>query len=269
MNSHFSVFLVLANNILEIAYSRDDSINNQNRDFNDRYISISQLLVLFSLFYSSQWKKWLFFVLQVADGENYRIDSCRDYPRENFTGLDIRPLLLNEYDLIVDQSSESCFLRVDKNEREELHSLIESYMEVSTFLKKAVMNKEPLHSEFQKNISQIRTLDLKLILKRICLITPEIQDVRQWIIKWNPITSKEFKELKNEFFKNEFIEGIQAEPLLPIFSQEELKSRNWTIYRQARLEQPFGLICPSCLLQYEPNISAKFCNSCNNLLRKA
>jgi hypothetical protein len=267
MNSHFSIFLVLANNILEIAYSKNDF--RAKKGDNSRNMSISQLLVLISLFHSSQWKKWLFFVLQVADGENYRIDSCRDYPRENFTGLDIRSLLVNEFDLIVDQSSESCILRVDSREREELHLLIENHMEITTFLKKAEMIKEPLNSEFNNDISQIRTLDLKLIPKRNCLITPKIQDVRQWIIEWNPITSREFRLLRDEISKNGVIDETEIESLLPLFNQDELESRGWTIYRHARLEQPFGLICPSCLLQYEPNISAKFCNSCNNLLRKA
>ena len=264
MSDRFSVFVVFSSNIIEICFSRP--LSDKSSD-SDKKMGKSQFLLVAATQFLLQvvqlkadWKKWMFFVLSSAVGEGFRIDSCRDYPREEFTKINLEKFLLNEYDLIVNTHTKDCSLRIDPVVKENFFTIIEGHN--SKFLKKKITQYSlPVTEALTDNI---RTLDLELILKRTKLIAPSIKEVQSWIITWNQITNAEFNQLKSIDTKE-----IDILELPPYFSSEEIMEHGWTHYRDASLEQPWGLVCSKCKMTYSSNIFAKICNSCKASLIKA
>ncbi len=267
MSDFLSVFVVLSSCIIEICFSRNNL--NDSQDSNKRMNASQFLLVSATQFIlrvselKSHWKKWLFFVLTTAIGEGFRIDSCRDYPRELFTGINIEKFTVNEFDLIVNIQNQICSVRIDPIVQKNFLAIMEN--KNSEFLKQKIASHSlPFNEEYQKG--KIRTLDLKLIMKRTTLSTPSLDQVQTWIITWNPITEDEFKRLAE---KTVNIENIDIMELPPFLSIEEVTEKGWNDHREASLEQPWGLLCPKCKMTYEANIFAKTCYSCQTLLRRA
>ncbi|MFX0211868.1 MAG: hypothetical protein ACFFDT_38185, partial [Candidatus Hodarchaeota archaeon] len=121
----------------------------------------------------------------------------------------------------------------------------------------------PLKEDYHKD--KIRTLDLKLVLKRTILVTPTLKEVQNWIITWNPLTDAEFNQLDKENSNNKTINITELSPFL---SNEEIVTKGWNNYREASLEQPWGLICLQCEMAYKANIFAKTCYSCKIPLKR-
>ena len=117
MRDIFSIFVIFPRNIIEVCFSRpaQDDLNDSDNGMNtSQYLLVaaSQFLLQVSQL-KSNWKKWMFFVLSSALGEGFRIDSCRDYPREEFTEINIEKFLINEYDLVANIQTKDCSLRID------------------------------------------------------------------------------------------------------------------------------------------------------------
>ena len=264
MSDVFSVFVVFPKNIIEICFSR--AVRDNSHD-SDKKMDKSQLLLVAATQFLLQvgqlkadWKKWMFFVLSSAVGEGFRIDSCRDYPQEKFTKVNLEKFLINEYDLVVNIQSKDCSLRIDPVVKENFLTLLEDHNS------KILKNKVTQYSLPATKVltDKIRTLDLKLIPKRTKLVAPTVNEVQTWIIAWNQITDIEFNQLKTLDTKD-----IDVSELPPFISNDEIMTKGWTIYREATLEQPWGLICPKCKISYSSNIFAKICNSCQTLLIRA
>jgi hypothetical protein len=265
MSDYFSVFVVLSPNVIEMCFSRNN--NNYSND-SDEKMNVSQLLLIITMQFilqisqlDRQWKKWMFFVVTSAIGEGFRIDSCRDYPREKFTGVNIENFLANEYDLIANILNRSCSLRIDPIVKKNFFTLVENQKLITNKITKYSL---PLTNNYQEG--KIRTLDLKLIMKRTTIIIPTLKQVQTWIMTWNPMTDTEFNRLINESAK---IENANIAELPPFLSSEEILTKGWTNYRETSLEQPWGLICPKCKMTYKANIFAKTCYSCQTLLKRA
>ncbi|MFX1282797.1 MAG: hypothetical protein ACFFB5_04045 [Promethearchaeota archaeon] len=265
MSDNFSIFIIFSSNIIEICFSRD--IRNYSKD-SDETMDVSQfLLVLATQFLlqisqlNTHWKKWLFFVLISAVGEGFRIDSCRDYPNKKYTGVNIGEFLVNEYDLTVNITNRDCSLRIDPLVKNNFFKLIKNHN--SKILNKGITDYSlPLKEDYHKD--KIRTLDLNLIMKRSILVTPTLKQVQTWIMTWNPLTDAEFNQIVKEF---SYVENVSE---LPIFlSTEEIMKKGLTDYREASLEQPWGLYCPKCKTTYKANIFAKTCYSCKTPLKRA
>jgi hypothetical protein len=264
MSDLLSVFVVFPNDTIEICFSRPARDKSQN---SEKKMDKSQFLLVAATQYLLQvvqlkvdWKKWMFFVLSSAIGEGFRVDSCRDYPREEFTAVNLEKFLLNEYDLVVNIQTKNCSLRIDPIVKENFFTIIENHN--SKILKKKITQyylpaTEPL-------TDKIRTLDLQLIPKRTILVTPTVKEVQTWVITWKQLTSAEFNRLEIIDTKE-----IDISKLPPYLSNKEIMARGWTNYRDASLEQPWGLICSKCKMTYSSNIFAKICNSCQGLLIKA
>ncbi len=267
MSDFSSVFVVLPSDIIEICFSRDSLDDSKD---SEKRMDVSQFLLLVAsqfLLYISQfkinWKKWLFLVLQIAIGEGFRIDSFRDYPREEFTGKAIDNLLVNEYDLKANIRSHQCSLRIDPTVKKNFFDIIKR--EDAGFFKRQIKEYlQPFHSEF--NEGKIRTLDLKLLLKRKSFSAPSLFQVQTWIISWQPITLEEYNQLNK--IKAD-IENIDIAQLAPFLSDTEITSKGWNEYRDPSLEQPWGLICPTCKMAFNQNIYAKTCYSCQTELKRA
>ena len=264
MSDQFSVFVVFPHNIIEMCFSRpvrDDSHNS------DKKMDKSQLLLVAATQFLLQveqlkadWKKWMFFVLSSAAGEGFRIDSCRDYPQEVFTKVNLEKFLINEFDLVVNIQTKDCSLRIDPIVKENFFTIIKDHD--STILKKKITQYSlPATEALTDNI---RSLDLNLIQKRTKLIAPTIKQVQIWIMTWNQLTDAEFSRLETVDTKE-----IDISELPPYLSSEDIMAQGWTIYREASLEQPWGLVCPKCKMTYSSNIYAKICNSCQAPLIKA
>ncbi|MFX0123600.1 MAG: hypothetical protein ACFFAE_08145 [Candidatus Hodarchaeota archaeon] len=264
MSDIFSVFVVLPHNIIELCFSRP--IRDNSND-SDKKMDKSQFLLIAATQFLLQvaqlkadWKKWMFFVLSSAIGEGFRIDSCRDYPREEFTKVNIEKILINEFDLVANILTKDCSLRIDEIVKQNFFKLIEEHK--SKILRKKITKYFLPANEAQKD--KIRTLDLKLITKRTVLITPTVKQVQTWIITWDQLTSAEFKQLKTVDIKE-----LDLTELPPFLSNEEIMAKGWTNYREATLEQPWGLVCSNCKMTYSANIFARVCNSCHAILKRA
>jgi hypothetical protein len=263
MSDIFSVFVVFPRNIIEICFSRpiQDTINDSDKMDKSQFLLVAATQFLLQIAQlKSDWKKWMFFVLSSAIGEGFRVDSCRDYPREEFTKVNLEKFLLNEYDLIANIQTKDCSLRIDPIVKENFFTIIKD--QDSKILKKKIIRYS--HPATDSLTGKIRTLDLKFILKRTILVTPTVKEVQTWIITWKQLTDVEFNQLKTTDIK-----VIDASTLPPFISNDEIMTNGWTNYREANLEQPWGLICPNCKITYSSNIFAKICNSCQALLIKA
>ncbi|MHA2244683.1 MAG: hypothetical protein ACXADY_06905 [Candidatus Hodarchaeales archaeon] len=267
MSDNSSVFLVLPSSVIEICFSRD--IHNDSKN-SDKEMNVSQFLLVATMQFllhvsqlKSDWKKWLFFVLTSAIGEGFRIDSCRDYPREKFTGVSIKPLLVSEYSLVINVIDQLCSLQIDPSVKKNFFTMVEN-QNMGSFNNRIYNYSPPFTNEYQKGL--IRTLDLKLIMKRTILVTPPLKQVHRWIITWKPLTDTEFNQLSEKFVN---IENIKITELSPFLSTEEILTKGWNIYRETSLEQPWGLICSKCKMTYKANIFAKTCYSCQSLLKRA
>ncbi|MFX0182702.1 MAG: hypothetical protein ACFE95_06415 [Candidatus Hodarchaeota archaeon] len=263
MTDHASVFMIFKYNIIEISFSRDSS-----GDFKKR-MDVSQfLLYATSQYYllveelGKNWKRWLFFVLKFATGEGFRVESCRDYPREAITKINIRNFLINEYDLVLDVYQHHCSLRIDPRIKCVFFSMDDSVREY--FKKKMYEFLPPFPTDSIE--SSIRIIDLSLIKKRTCLITPNVDQIQMWIIGWKPINKEELDKLIKQF---QPADEIDLRDVLPLVTEKEIALRGWDKYRDPRIEQPFGLICPSCKMTYQSNLFAKVCLSCQTRLKKA
>ncbi|MFX0013818.1 MAG: hypothetical protein ACFFB2_03560 [Promethearchaeota archaeon] len=233
-------------------------------------MNISQFLLMITTQFVIQvaqlkkkWQKWIFFVLTSAIGEGFKIDSCRDYPREEFTGVNLEKFLVNEYDLIVNMLDEECSLRIDPNVKENFFTLIENHK--SKILKQKITKYSlPLNNDYKKD--RIRILDLTLIMKRSKLVTPTLKEVQSWILTWNPLKESEFSLLDKVLVNNGILDLSELPPFL---NNEEILRKGWKDYLDTSLSQPRGLICPKCKITYKANIYAKTCNSCQTRLKKA
>ncbi len=264
MSDILSIFVVFPHNIIEICFSRatQDNSHGTNKNMNKSQfllVAATQFLLQVTQL-KSDWKKWMFFVLSSAIGEGFRIDSCRDYPQEEFTKVNIEKFLINEYDLVANILTKNCSLRIDPIVKENFFNLMESHK--SKILKNKITKYSLPAAEAQKD--KIRTLDLKLIMKRTILVAPTIKQVQVWIITWDQLTSAEFKQLKTVDSKE-----IDVSELPPFLSNEEITIKGLTNYREAPLEQPWGLVCPNCKMTYSANIFARICNSCQSKLIRA
>jgi hypothetical protein len=255
--------MIFQYNIIELSFSRDYS-----GDF-EKGMNVSQfLLYSISQYYllveelGKNWKRWFFFILKFAFGEGFRVESCRDYPREAVTKIDIRDFLVNEYDLVVDVPKGHYSLRIDSSIRNGFFSMDDSVREY--FKKKMHEFLPPLPTDSIE--SSIRIIDLSLIKKRTCLIAPSIEQIQMWIIGWNPIIKEKLNNLKEQF---QLADEIDLRNVLPLITEKEIALRGWDKYRDPNIEQPFGLICPSCKMTYQPNLFAKVCLSCQIRLKKA
>ena len=267
MSDNSSVFLVLPSNVIEICFSRD--IHNDSKN-SDKEMNVSQFLLVATMQFllhvsqlKSDWKKWLFFVITSAIGEGFRIDSCRDYPRKKFTGVSLETYLVSEYSLIVNVLNQLCSLRIDPIVKKNFFTIVEN-QNMGSFDDNIYDYSPPFTNEYQKGM--IRTLDLKLIMKRTILVTPPLKQVQSWIITWNPLTNDEFNRLAE---KSVNIENINITELSPFLSDEEIAIKEWNDYRETSLEQPWGLVCPKCKMTYKANIFAKTCYSCQTPLIRA
>ncbi|MHA2225208.1 MAG: hypothetical protein ACXAC8_08380 [Candidatus Hodarchaeales archaeon] len=264
MRDNSSVFVVFPSNILEICFSRNE-LDNSNKGINVSqflFLLASQFLLLVVKL-GTNWKKWLFFVLQTGIGEGFRIDSCRDYPGEFFTKRNVERFFINEYEIVVNIQSNSCKLRIDPNVKTELSTLLKEH-QLKELLHAVDVSSISFTSELQND--KIRTLDLKLMIKRSYLIRPPLSAVHKWIIRWKPLKSKEYVRLVENDLK---INEIDFSKLPIFFSEKELFERGWDNYRNPSLEQSWGLICPNCKMNFESNIHAKSCISCQTPLKKA
>ncbi|UCG04267.1 MAG: hypothetical protein JSW11_09830 [Candidatus Heimdallarchaeota archaeon] len=264
MSDIFSVFVVFPHNIIEICFSRpirDTSNDSDKKMDKSQFLLVAATQFLLQVIQlKSDWKKWMFFVLSSAVGEGFRVDSCRDYPREEFTKINIEKFLINEYDLVANIQTKDCSLRIDPVVKENFFILIENHR--SKILKKKITQYSLPATEAL--VDKIRILDLKFIVKRTTLVAPTVKEVQTWIITWNQLTVAEFKRLKTVDTK-----GIDIAELPPYLNNEEIVVQGWIDYRDASLEQPWGLICPTCKMTYSSNIFAKICNSCKSSLIKA
>ncbi|MHA2203585.1 MAG: hypothetical protein ACW991_07835 [Candidatus Hodarchaeales archaeon] len=261
MSDIFSVFVVFPHNIIEVCFSRPiGDKSNEKMDKSQLLLVVATQFLLQVVELKSDWKKWMFFVLSSAVGEGFRIDSCRDYPREEYTKIKIDKFLINEYDLVANIQTKDCSLRIDPIVKENFFTLIENHK--SKTLKNKITKYSLPAIEAQKD--KIRTLDLKLILKRTILVVPTVKQVQTWIITWNQLTDTEFTRLEIVDTKD-----IDVSELPPFLSNEEIMTKGWTNYREASLEQPWGLVCPNCRMTYSSNIFAKICNSCQTILTRA
>ncbi|MFW9779491.1 MAG: hypothetical protein ACFFE8_11605 [Candidatus Heimdallarchaeota archaeon] len=259
-----SVFVILPFNVIELCFSRDERIEQ----YADR-ADVSQFLILAAIDYIKRfgrirddWKKWLFFVLQFAFGENFRLDSFRDYPRIEFAQISLLKILINQYDLLIDPFSKKIDLRVTY---EKLERFLKVDSPEASLLTSHVENVyDPLDQILFS--SSIRVLDLRMIPKRFYLVTPEKEAVQAHLIQWKDLTPAEYR-MSNHLARIPESENIVQLP--PLLSEEELHDRNWNDHRQVDLEQPHGLYCPKCYLVYEANIYAKMCSSCFIRLTKA
>ncbi|UCE14847.1 MAG: hypothetical protein JSV04_06605 [Candidatus Heimdallarchaeota archaeon] len=267
MSENSSIFIIHPADIIEICFSRETF-----RETNEskRGMDVSQFLLLMAsqLFsylsqFHSAWKKWLFLVLQTAHGENFRLDSCRDYPTESLTGVNIKNLLVNEYDLVINMMTYHCTLRLDPNVKKNFN-LVMKKQRVKTIERKVKHFSLPLTSEIQQR--KIRSLDLQFILKRESLSKPSLIEIQNWLITWNPLTFAEFRQLIE---RESYTPNIDVSKLPPFISDEEITLKGWDKYRDSSLEQPWGLICPSCRTTFEANVFAKTCYSCQSRLIKA
>lgn len=264
MSDIFSVFVIFPSDIIEICFSRPFQDNSHD---SDKKMDKSQFLLVAATQFLLQvvklkadWKKWMFFVLSSAIGEGFRIDSCRDYPQEKFTKTNLEKILMNEYDLVANIHTKVCSLRIDSIVKENFFVIIKDHN--SKILKKNITHY--FHPATEALIDKIRSLDLQLIPKRTKLVTPTVKQVQTWIITWNPLTKTEFNGL--EIIDTKVIDILELPPYL---SNEEIVAQGWTNYRDASLEQPWGLVCLNCKMTYSSNIFAKICNSCQSSLVKA
>ncbi|MFX0172426.1 MAG: hypothetical protein ACFE9L_10930 [Candidatus Hodarchaeota archaeon] len=209
------------------------------------------------------WKRWLFFILNFAIGEEFRIESCRDYPREAITKINIKNFLVNEFDLVIDILKRSCTIRIDSRIKDKFFLGDDS--DQMEYLQSKIQDfLLPLTTD--KFESYIRIVDLTMIKKRTCLIAPSIEQTQMWIINWSPIIKEEINNLADQFH---ITEKIDLGNVLPLITEKEVSLRGWDKYRDPFIEQPFGLICPSCKTTYQPNLFAKVCLSCQTRLKKA
>ncbi|MFW9854730.1 MAG: hypothetical protein ACFFFG_06700 [Candidatus Thorarchaeota archaeon] len=259
-----SVFIILPFNVIELCFSRDERIEQYTNQ-----ADVSQFLIFAAVDYikrfgraSEDWKKWLFFVLQFAFGENFRLDSFRDYPRIEFAQISLLKVLINQYDLIINPFSKKIDLRVT-NETLERFLMVDN-LEASLLTSHVGNVHDPLDQIVFSH--SLRILDLKIIPKRFYLVTPEKEAVQANLIKWKDLTPAEYR-MSNHLAGVPESENIRQLP--PLLSEEELLDLGWNDHRQVDLEQPYGLYCPKCHLAYESNIYAKECSSCFIPLTKA
>ncbi|MFX0052615.1 MAG: hypothetical protein ACFE8U_15160, partial [Candidatus Hermodarchaeota archaeon] len=209
------------------------------------------------------WKRWLFFILNFALGEGFRIESCRDYPREAITSIEIKNFLVNEFDLVIDFPKRSCTIRIDSRIKEKFFS--EQDRDQMEYLQSKIQDfLLPLTTDRFENY--IRIIDLAAIKKRTCLIAPSIDQIQMWIINWSPIIKEEINNLIDQF---QLTDKIDLRNVLPLITEKEVSVKGWDKYRDPSIEQPFGLICPSCKTTYRPNLYAKSCLTCQTRLKKA
>ncbi|MFW9905436.1 MAG: hypothetical protein ACFFFH_13935 [Candidatus Thorarchaeota archaeon] len=264
MSDIFSVFVIFPGNIIEICFSRplEENLHDSEKKMdNSQFLFVVATQFLLQVVQlKADWKKWMFFVLSSAVGEGFRIDSCRDYPQEEFTKINLEKFLMNEYDLVANIQTKVCSLRIDPIVKEDFFIIVKDHN--SKLLKKKITHYYPPAPEVLKD--KIRTLDLQLIPKRTKLVTPTVKQVQTWIITWRPLTKPEFNRL-DVIDTNE----IDILELPPYLSKEEIVVQGWTNYRDASLEQPWGLMCSKCKMTYSSNIFAKICNSCQGSLIKA
>ncbi|MFX0210444.1 MAG: hypothetical protein ACFFDT_30975 [Candidatus Hodarchaeota archaeon] len=264
MSEIFSVFVIFPSNIIEICFSRplqENSHDSEKKMDKSQFLLVAATQFLLQVVQlKADWKKWMFFVLSSAIGEGFRIDSCRDYPQEEFTKINLEKFLMNEYDLVVNIQTKVCSLRIDPIVKENFFIILEDHN--SKILKKKITHYS--HPATEALIEKIRTLDLQLIPKRTKLVTPTVKQVQTWIITWNPLTKAEFNRL--EVIDTKEIDILELPPYL---SNEEIVAQGWSSYRDASLEQPWGLVCSKCKMTYSSNIFAKICNSCQGSLIKA
>lgn len=267
MSDYSSIFVIHPADIIEICFSReifkDTTESKRGMDVSQFLLLIASQLFSYISQFQSAWKKWLFLVLQTALGENFRIDSCRDYPTESFTGVNIEKFLVNEYDLVINMLTYHCTLRLNPTAKKEF-SLIMKKQRVKTIERKIKRFYLPLTSEYEQR--KIRTLDLKLILKRESLSKPSLIQIQNWLITWNPLTFAEFRQLIE---RESYTPNIDISELPPFMSDEEISMKGWEKYRDPSLEQPWGLICPSCRTIFEANVFAKTCYYCQSRLIRA
>jgi hypothetical protein len=264
MSEILSVFVIFPSNVIEICFSRPLQENSHDSDKKmdkSQYLLVAATQFLLQVVQlKADWKKWIFFVLSSAVGEGFRIDSCRDYPQEEFTKINLEKFLMNEYDLVTNIQTKVCSLRIDPIVKENFFTIIEDHN--SKILKKKITHYYPPATDVL--IDKIRTLDLQLIPKRTKLVTPTVKQVQTWIMTWNPFTKAEFSRLEVIDTKE-----IDISELPPYLSNEEIVAQGWINYRDASLEQPWGLVCSKCKMTYSSNIFAKICNSCQSSLVKA
>jgi hypothetical protein len=220
------------------------------------FFAASQFLLLVDQL-KENWIRWVFFILRFATGEGFRIESCRDYECLTVGMSKIHDFFLNEYDITVNVSDLNCILRIDSQVKNKLFSMLDDHI-VQYFQKKMTFCSPVEKNIFQKSV---RFLDLTRIKKRSCLIKPTIDQVQMWIMDWKPsIGASNDALLKTE---------IDLENTPAILGEDEIKSFKLSEYRDPQLEQPFGLICSKCNMQYQPNIYARICLNCQNQLLRA
>lgn len=259
-----SLFVVLPRNIIELNFSRDERSEHKNDQ-----VGVSQFLLYSAAQYILQvdmvkksWKNWLFFVLQFALGEGFRIDSFRDYPRKEFTQINLKKFLVNQYELIVTTTETIIELRIIRETFDHYSKLDPEGASIITPKIKEIH--PPLDQKIFRD--HIRILDLKVIPKRFYVVTPDLNTLHVHLIRWKDVTTVEYNLLDLPS-NTPSVEEISLLP--PILSEEELQDRNWNKYRVADLEQPRGLYCPRCQLDFKPNIFAKTCSTCSLPLSKA
>jgi hypothetical protein len=232
-------------------------------------VDVTQFLISSAIQYIRQirkkeesWKKWLFFLLQFALGEGFRIDSFRDYPQIKEDQIKLNKFLCNQYDLKIYPPNKFFELRIA---RESLEQFIIKDPSGASVIKPNLRDIQPPLDKLTRS-NLIRVLDLKIIPKRSYHVTPGLKALQLYLVQWEDSVLEEQSSL---ILPEKFPPKEEITTLPAILSEEELQERKWTKYRDTTLEQPYGLYCPNCQLTYEPNILAKMCSSCFIPLMKA
>ncbi len=234
---YFSVFLIVDNHLFEISTSKIYDPTDST--------SVSEVLLTITYFQKKNWRKWLFFVLEVIKGAEYLIRSFRVYPMKN---QNLESLLVNQYFLIINIRTKTAHLKIDVKEQENFISKINNLPKDYSLAHKITYSSPIPEETIQKSI---RVLDLDVIRKEVILTAPKLLDIQMAIMNWSDLESHPEIDMEDYEF---------TYPITALISREKITSLEKK--RNLVLEQPLGQICLKCGTEFSPNLHARTCTAC-------
>ncbi len=200
-------------------------------------------------FQKEDWKKWLFYTLEVIRGSNFQIRSFIVF-RENQM---LSRIFDNQYSLNLDIKRRTAKVRLEVNEKNDLLAKING-MKRNYSLAEKIEYYPPIPDGI---VDQgLRTIDLNIINKVHCMITPTFIEIQMFLLNWDKIK----KSLpKHDPHIGEDLEIIK--PIIPFSAVPQTEQE-----RNLQLEQPFGLFCKKCGMEYASNLYATLCPKCSERL---
>ena len=237
--ARFSVFLHVENHVFEISVSKKISISLRDEN------PVAEALMVITHFQKKDWKKWLFFVLEVIQDNDFQIRSFIVF-KEN---QNLREIFDNQYSLNLDIKHKTANVRLEKDE-------IKKFLAKLNGIKRNYSLADNI--EYNPPISDrivdqgLRTIELNIIEKVHCMIAPTPLEIQMYLLTWNK--NKESPQEQDRQILNTL---DISKPIIPFAKIPQIEQE-----RNLELEQPFGLFCRGCGMEYAPNLYATECTTC-------